>query len=363
MAKPAITRKLIAGIIIAILATSAILLGIKTMQITGPTELEEPQNGTGSNGPTEGTGSTELGEETGTADETRSGELQDKQGPNVPICNSGLIDIFGMIGENGFTVIHISDTQALSQGDSWGNFTPWLVSVVDPFNVKMIVHTGDIVQNYNVDNEWIVANTSMGVLAERGIPYCWCAGNHEGWSASEYIGNNWACFNASTFETKDYWLNSLNDMSTAVNFTYAGHKFIIADVYWHGDAFVISWLTDILDSNTDSNIIVATHSYVNITGGYDCGVGGDSWELAFKELLDRYPNVIFTLSGHAHGVYTRVDGNREEMLFNYQPAARVARFLTFDLDAGKVYVYTYDQLAGSWLNEDFNHFSFDVDLI
>jgi len=372
------TAKLIAGIIIAILAASAILAGASTTLIGDPQEPETPQGGTGDTGPTDETGPTGPTGETSTTSATGptgpTGETsttsatgpqppQGKQTPYVPDYDSGWIDIIDKISEYGFTVTHISDTQALSQSNSWGDFTTWIASFVDNFNIKMLVHTGDIVENYYVNSEWEIANSSMGVLADSGIPYCWCAGNHEGFTVEEYIGNGYACFNASTFETQDYWLDSLNDMSTAVNFTHGGHKFIIVDVYWHGDASVISWLTTILESNTDSNIIVATHSYVSITGGYNCVGGGDTWELAFKDLLDNYSNVIFTLSGHDPGVYTRVDGNREEMLFNYQPEARVARFLTFDVENEKVYVYTYDQLNGELLTEECNKFSFDVDLL
>jgi len=75
MAKPATTtKKLIVGIIIAILVASVILVGIETILIAGPQESEKAQGETGATGPTDETGSMEPAEEKRAAGENRCAE-------------------------------------------------------------------------------------------------------------------------------------------------------------------------------------------------------------------------------------------------------------------------------------------------
>jgi 3',5'-cyclic AMP phosphodiesterase CpdA len=366
MAKPAIpAKRLIVGIIITILVAIIILVGIEPMLIAGSQGLEKSQGETEATGPKGETGSTEPAEETRAADKTGPQELQDKQVPRVPNFDSVWIDIIDKVGENGFTVIHISDTQMLSYHDSWGTFAEWLASVATAFNVKMIIHTGDIVEHCDDTTEWERANASMGILLDAGVPYTWCTGNHDvNYTTQGYIGANYLAFNTSTFEAQDYWMDSYNDRNTAVNWTYGGYKFIVINLEWHANSTAMTWFTNILDANTDANIIVATHSYINTTGGYNLGLGGDKWELALLEILNENPNVMFTLNGHDHGVYRTTVNDREQILFNCQGTnARVARVMTFDLTSRTVYVWTYREYNGMWDFPSEDTFSFGIELI
>ena len=357
MAKLAISnRKLIAGAMLAILASSAILIGIKTMITDEPQIPEEPLDNTGP---------TEPSEETGAANETEAREPQNKEGPPVPKYISPRIDLLNRNSENWFTVIRISDTQKLSDYDTWGAFTEWIASVKTALNVKMIIHTGDIVEHCYDTTEWERANASMGVLLEAGIPYTWCTGNHDvNLTTFSYIGSNYLAFNTSTFETQDYWLDSYNDRNTAVTWTYGDYKFIVINLEWHANSTAMTWFIDILDTNKESNVIVATHSYINTTGGYDSRLSGDTWELALKGILDDHSNVMFTLNGHHHGVYRTTVNDREQILFNYQTTdARIARIMTFDITSSTVYVWTYLQYCSGWDLSSENAFSFNVELI
>jgi hypothetical protein len=268
----------------------------------------------------------------------------------------------------GFNLMHISDTQILSEYEAgWADFTGWISSVASTWeNVKMVIHTGDIVEHWDNLTEWDIANASMGVLFDAGVPYCWCGGNHDAHFASpyEYYGIDYASFNPARFESEDYWLSSYNDgRNTAVNFTYGGYKFLIINLDWHCNSTAMTWFTDILDANTDSNVVVATHSYINKTGGYDLGLGRDVWELALKEILDAHSNVMFTLNGHDSGVFRITVNGRESMLFNHQGQSKYARVLTFDVAKERVYVRTYDYYTSSWIEDWDNRFSFSVDLI
>ena len=269
------------------------------------------------------------------------------------------------VDENrGFTIIHISDTQHLSQHNKWGTFTTWLTSIKESYNVKAIIHTGDIVQNCDNTIEWERANASMSVLVDGNVPYTWGTGNHDvNFTTMEYLGAKYTSFNTSTFDTEDYWLSSYDQQSTAINFTHGSYKFIIINIAWHGNSSHIAWLNSILETNKDANIIVATHSYLNKTGGYDLGLGGGKWELALLQILDKNPNVIFTLNGHDSGIYNNTVKNREQILFNCQGVnARTARIMNIDVTSGTVYVRTYMEYSGSWDFSEKNMFNFKVNL-
>jgi hypothetical protein len=85
----------------------------------------------------------------------------------------------------------------------------------------------------------------------------------------------------------------------------------------------INWIKGLLDSNPDSNTIVAAHSYLNKAGGYGIQLGNmddRAWCANIKSILDTYPNVFLTLSGHdpTGFAYSKASGNREEIFFNRQ---------------------------------------------
>jgi predicted MPP superfamily phosphohydrolase len=394
-----IAGKLIAGILIVILAESTIL-GISTTLRSGSqepdksqdkTELQTPQapqgkqTEAGNTEPASAPESSAIVVMTEAANGTPSAthwdvmqlrkrvasqELQSwLQERNAIDYNTGWGEIIGMDGKYGFTVIHITDTQYLSQDNSWGNFTSWLASIKEALNVKMIIHTGDIVEHWHNAAEWKRADASMRILADADVPYTWCTGNHDfNLKNGSYVGSDYLSFNTSTFETGNYWLSSYDQQSTAVNWTYGGYKFIVVNLAYHANETALAWLTNILDTNMDSNIIVATHSYLNPAGGYGWYGTGHEWEENLKTLLDGYPNVFLTLSGHDinGNAYNLNVNDREEIFFNLQntfvPSARI---LMFNATAGKVYVRTYLQYywesSGVWLNSLEYKFSFDVD--
>jgi 3',5'-cyclic AMP phosphodiesterase CpdA len=262
---------------------------------------------------------------------------------------------------DGFTIAWITDTQLNSQDDTWGTFADYLLSVKDSYNIEAVVHTGDIVENGSAPEEWEVANTSMGVLLDNDVPYCWLAGNHD-WNRT--LMGEYLAFNSVNQESETYWYSSYGNCSTAIEFTYENHSFIIVCVEFLGDSGCIAWLTNILDNNADKNILVATHSYLNATGGYG-DQWGETWGNAFKNLLYNHPNVFATINGHwASLPYHQTVNNRTEIMTDYMNADfMVVTYLSFDVNAGRVYVRTYNHQQDEWYTAGRSEFNFDVDFL
>jgi len=355
------TAKLIAGIIIAILAASAIFFRVSTMLTAGPQGVEAPQGETGTTEPKGAIGLTDPIEETGTTGETGPRELKGKQMPHLPAYGDFWNGIIDTIGKHGFSIAWITDTQLNSQDDTWGNLADYLVSVKDAYNIQAVVHTGDIVQNGSAVKEWEVANASMGKLLDNGVPYCWCTGNHDYWG--EDLSATYKAFNVSSQIGEPYWLSSYGNRSTAIQFSYGGYDFIVVCVEFHGAAGAIAWLTDILNNNPDKNILVATHSYLNATGGYG-DQWGEEWGNNLFATLDAYPNVFATINGHWTTSYRQTVGSRTEMLADYMNTNfMVVTYLFFDVFNEKVYVKTYQQTDSVWYTANAQNFSFDIDLV
>jgi hypothetical protein len=231
-----------------------------------------------------------------------------------------------------FSIMQITDTQFLSSTYPYlyTELTTWIANNAANYNLKMVIHTGDITDQYYDSTQWGAANTAMAILTNSGVPYCWCAGNHDqnGFNNpdSGWVGNQYSAFNPATFSGNSYWVGDYNEgENTAVKFSISGYNFLVIDLECMANSAQLSWATNLLNtySNQNYNIIVATHAFLNgPTGGiiYDSGGGASDivWANNLISLLNQYPNVIITINGHnGTGGHERING-REQIVWNRQ---------------------------------------------
>jgi hypothetical protein len=284
--------------------------------------------------------------------------------PSLPAANAQTPDNQNPTGAaSDFSVIWITDTQYLSEKypTYFDALCRWIVNNAEAYNVKMVVHTGDLVDTEGNLTQWANANNSMGLLLDAGIPYCWDAGNHD-YNATCWIGNRFTAFNTTVMEQEPYWVSSdFNGQNTAAHFNVSGWDFLFVNVAYNANDSVLSWANNLLDSNPQSYAVVATHFYVNRTGGYE------SWATNFRsKVLDTHPNVFLTLSGHVYplaysGLRTQV-GGRNELVFNRQDkdgemGGASLRILTFNTENGTIGVKTYVLYANQFLSDSNNQFT------
>ena len=263
-------------------------------------------------------------------------------------------------GQN-FSIIWITDTQYLTESHPAlnNNLCQWIVQNKDTYNVQMVVHTGDIVNQEANATQWTSANQSMSILLADQIPYCWDTGNHD-YNATCWIGNQYAAFNPETMEAKPYWVSDdFGGMNTAVHFNASGQDWLIVNLAFQANDSALKWANNILDANPQAHAIVATHAYLNRAGEYE------QWATNFKtKVLDTHASVFLTLSGHYYptsGLRTRV-GERDELLFNQQDAygqmgAESARILIFNPAQGTIKVQTYSLYLNQFVEDSDNSFT------
>ncbi len=266
-----------------------------------------------------------------------------------------------------FSIIWITDTQYLSENypASYDSLCSWIVNNNETCNVKMVVHTGDIVDTEDDPTQWTNANQSMSILLNNNIPYCWDAGNHD-YDATCWIGNQYVAFDTTLMQEKSYWVSSIyNGTSTAVHFNVSGWDCLIINIAYHANSTVLNWAENLLDAYPNSHVIVATHAYIDLKCHYD------SWATSLKTMMDKHANVFLTLNGHYHSPTVSTSsnwtesGDRYELMFDMQGVdeelgAASARILTFDVTKGTVFVQTYAVYANQFLSDSNNNFTLNT---
>ncbi len=178
-----------------------------------------------------------------------------------------------------FSIIQISDTQFLTESypSLFNGLTNWIAANAAIYNLAMVVHTGDIVYVGNSDEQWQVANTAMSTLLINNLPYIWVAGNHDqdltdslgtGNPDGDWIGQNYQAFNSSYLQNKPYWVSSIcQGKNTAAQFTIGTYRFLVIGLEYHANSTAMAWLTDLISTYSDYNIIVATDDTYKVYEG------------------------------------------------------------------------------------------------
>ncbi|PVX26367.1 MAG: hypothetical protein CW691_01660 [Candidatus Bathyarchaeum sp.] len=276
--------------------------------------------------------------------------------------------LYNLPSGTNFSIIWITDTQYLSESHPtyYDSLCRWMVNHAEQYKVKMVIHTGDIVEDEGNHTQWENANQSMSRLLDADIPYCWNAGNHD-YNETCWIGNQYSAFNPEVMATKSYWIDDKVDgQNTAVHFSEDDWECLIINIAYEASDDVFDWASSILDSYPEAHAIVGAHVYLNTTGGYS-GKGRDSldWPVNLKNnVLDMHPNVFLTLSAHHHptsGCRTQV-GGRHELMFNRQDndgqmGAASLRIMSFDLAEGTIDVQTYYLYANYFFDDSDNKFT------
>ena len=310
-----------------------------------------------------------------------------------------------LLPEAPFSIFWITDTQFLSESNPalFKMLNNWIVSQWGPFNGKMVIHTGDIVQTGAVSQEWGNADDAMSILTANKIPYTWCAGNHDDLiqdeATSGWMGNQWTSFDPLKVSglvnglQHARWVDDYHSgMNTAVSFTANGRSFLVVNIEWNAQPDVLEWVGGILDdvSYANHHVILAPHAYIDATGS----VNGSRWGPMLADFVsglnalmnEHSYNVFLTLNGHfatdcGYNTPSPVN-NRNELMFDRQdctdnpgdPRGRnvdatsgandtekvggaTAVVLTFDTYNNQISAKTYDIYPGKWRDDPFEQYS------
>jgi LPXTG-motif cell wall-anchored protein len=222
----------------------------------------------------------------------------------------------------------------------------------EAMNLQYVFHTGDIVDDWDQEEQWLRADPEYQRLDDAGLPYGVLAGNHDvGHELGDYTDySNW--FGEDRFAANPWYGGSYKDNRGHYDLISAGGiDFLMVYQGWGPGDEEIAWMNEVLAQYPDRIAVVAQHEYLLTTGGL-----GEIPQRIMDEVVATNPNVKMVFSGHYHDAFTRTDDFDDtgdgvadrtvtSMLFDYQglPEGGLGylRLLQFDNEGERMVVRTY----------------------
>lgn len=260
------------------------------------------------------------------------------------------------------TIVWLSDTQyyAKSYPDIFMKLTNWIKQNEEMEQIKYVVHTGDIVDNYEEKSQWKVAHKAFKKLDHANISYGVLAGNHDvGHSRVDY--KTFAhYFGEHRFKSQDTFGESIQNNRNHYDLLSAGGRdLLMLYLGWGITQQDIDWAKRVLQKYPEKIVFLNTHDYLHANGKRS-----KQGELLFEKLVTKFPSIKVVLCGHYHGAAKAVDlldDNNDgyadrtvyQLLADYQSAPSggqgFVRLFKFDQKSTNVSVETYSPYLNQYL--------------
>jgi hypothetical protein len=265
-----------------------------------------------------------------------------------------------------FSMAWITDTQYYTETyhDHFPAQNKWIVDNRDKLNIRYTMHTGDIIDEWDMDYQWKQADSAMKIFDDANMPYGVLGGNHDVEAGLEEYDNYWKYFGEDRFKDKDYYGGSYkNNLGHYDLLTENGQDLIILYMSWDIYTDEINWMNDVLEQYKDRKAIICLHRYSNVKIT-DNSILDYAGQVLQEQVVAKNENVIAVLNGHYHGAsiqidnFTNSDGTERlvyQICTDYQSdsegGSQYIKFLYFDLKNDKIYMNSY-----SPYRDDFNYF-------
>jgi hypothetical protein len=252
-----------------------------------------------------------------------------------------------------FSFVQVTDTQ-IAKPAQLKSITDFILNNKTQFDIRYVVHTGDVVSTWNDTWAWNTRNSSFSGLNGQ-VSFGWLTGNHDIYN-EQYIGNQYFSFNPDNWNLTSSFNQGENTAQLVdVNENY----FLFINIQFNATKDVLQWFDTLYSTYNYSTVILSTHAYMDPLNGYYMN------NAIPAKFLDNYPNVKLVLSGHIDFAYNQKVNNREEIVFDRQgrddfpDESDYVRIYSVYTD-GQVNVITYSNFRDSFLNDSLNNFNFKL---
>ncbi|WP_210648812.1 metallophosphoesterase [Nocardioides sp. SYSU D00065] len=288
---------------------------------------------------------------------------QSTRGDQVPPYSGGATPR----GQYDFTVAWESDTQYYNQNPDFYRHQraihDFLVAQRSNLDLQYLMHTGDIVNDWDQPAQWQRADAAYRDLDQARIPYGVLAGNHDvGHHRNDY-GAYGEWFGEERYAANPWYGGSHEDNRGHFDLISAdGIDLMVVSMGWGAGDPQIAWMNRVIREHPERKVILNLHEFMLTTGGL-----GPIPQRIMDEVVRPNPNVIAVGSGHYHDAYTRLDEMDDDgdgvadrtvysMLFDYQglPEGGLGylRLLHFDNVGGRIVVRTYSPSLDDFDSDD-----------
>ncbi|PYF97292.1 protein of unknown function, partial [Georgenia satyanarayanai] len=264
---------------------------------------------------------------------------------------------------------HVPDTQLYAEATPWMMLDMFehLVANADERKTELVLHAGDWVNREYLDDEYQWSDTIRGaeLLEEAELPYMVSWGNHD--YSLERNGRLMLqkYFPMSRFEQSvegtPFEFGGSHDID---NFYYTANidgadLLVLAVGFWSAeddDAPGLAWAQDVIEAHPDHTIILSTHHHL-VARYPDAPFSNQRIN---DLLVDPYPNVVLTLSGHNSGSFVtarETDHGTQSygILTDYQTRPwgghEFYKNISVDAENGLLYINTYSPWLDAWTSD------------
>ena len=282
-----------------------------------------------------------------------------------------------------FTIAVLPDTQNYSQyyPQIFDSQTQWIANNAVAQNIQLVIGVGDIVNIGPDATQWANATHSISILDQAGVPYALAIGNHDydtlppvsrtATNFNQYVGPL-RYSNAAYYGSTNYPSGSNENFYET--FTWGGKSYLILVLEYVPRSSALAWAKSVLNSNTDKEVIVVTHSYLysDSTTVDQCDTsdmnGDNNGAMVWSSLISQYPNISVVLSGHITNKFAArrsdvgIGGNFVHQIFaNWQTWTNggngYLRIMQFSPSSNTINVQAYSPYTGLYLTDPGNQFS------
>lgn len=246
--------------------------------------------------------------------------LPPSESPAVPTLD--LVPKASPAADGIYTIAWISDTQFISESEPevFYKMTQYLKDNREAINLQYIIHTGDLVDNYDQQEQWDAAVGAMKIIED--IPHGVLAGNHDLETKTENYDPFYKYFGADKYRDKPYYGGSYSNNRGHYDLLDIGSvKFIFVYMGFSYSTAGSVWMNNVLAEYEDRIAILCFHNYLRTDGELT-----DNGKVFFDEVVAKNANVYMVLCGHMHNVKTvtaevTTDGKKRtvyQLISNYQ---------------------------------------------
>ena len=273
--------------------------------------------------------------------------------------------------EADFTIVLFPDTQneVQSYPNVWESIPRWVANNKTPQNIRAVIGLGDVT-NEHTGIEFQEAVKGWNIIDNAGLPYIPVIGNHDYNSMHSRAATTWNDYlGVNRFSPKSWYGGAYNNSTENywIKFNIGSHKYLILALEFFPRIEALHWAQSIISANTDREVIVATHGYLNGNGARTRH--GDAWgpdengsdgQQIWDNLIKLDSNIFLTVCGHQIGgptsAYSRdtgIAGNTVNQLFiNHQNEKNGGNgymgLLKFQPSTGTIDVTTYSAYLNAY---------------
>ena len=254
-----------------------------------------------------------------------------------------------------FSIAWYTDTQYYSEqyNKHYSDMVSWIIENQKNLNIKYVLHTGDIADEFNEEYQFAYARSQQDRLQQAGIPTGVLGGNHDVAHGNMVYDLYWKYFGAEYYLNDPWYGGSYrNNLGHYDIIEAGGEKLLFIDISWDIYTPEIEWINSVLDAYPDTKAIITTH------GGINASATESYTSRILQKVCKNNPQVIAILNGHYHGssinfVELTSDSGETHTVYqictDYQSATEggsgYIKMLYFDLANDKIYINSYSPSA------------------